>query len=213
MAKKPKSSGAAREPAGLKMGMGGKPPGAEAADLAPGVPGLAAAAEAVARMAVIEVRLAREPTAIRDAARNFSREFASQAEHAKPSPAAERSFFKKMAAGLAELADALDSVIKEPAGASPGSVALVKAAQIARGLNEAVTRWTKQSATKSSQVVNVGIFCLAIAFLHWIGADSLGADIGLSRLLVLSKEKDGPKKREKFKKGSAAQERTRRGRK
>ena len=108
----------------------------------PGPPGVEAQAKIVARWwpqtagsapipiksnftagstAVVESRLSREPANIRDLARNFSQQFASQAEDLKRSrPNDERgqhdnllAFFERMADGLAQLAGALDQAVKE----------------------------------------------------------------------------------------------------
>ena len=94
-----------------------------------------------------------EPGDIRELARNLSQEFASQAEDLKRSrPNDERlaqhddliAFFERMAAGLAQLADALDQAVKEGTGGSLDSVSLGKAAQIARALHQGVMQWIEQ---------------------------------------------------------------------
>jgi hypothetical protein len=155
-------------------------------------------------VAIVEGRLSREPAAIRDLARNLSQEFASQAEHLKRSrPNDERlaqhddliAFFERMAAGLAELANALDQAIKEGTGGSLESGSLGKAAQIARGLHQGVMQWIDLNFTRTFDcALRFGLFAAGIAFLHSIGAD-YAVTVGALGTLALKggQAKDRPK--------------------
>lgn len=99
----------------------------------------------------IEGRLAEQPIDIRDAARALSRAFSEQVEELKRSKpnAPERvvehdglvAFFERMAAGLAELADALDKVVS---GAREGKLEpafLGTAGKIAEQLHLGLMEW------------------------------------------------------------------------
>jgi hypothetical protein len=158
----------------------------------------------------VEGRLSREPAAIRDAARNFSREFARQADDLKRSrPNDERlaqhddliGFFERMAAGLAELADALDQAVKEGTGGSLDSVSLGKAAQIAQGLHQGVMQWLEQNFTASIDcAVRIGLFGAGVMFLHSIGADGVAAVGALGTLALKGGQaKDRPNGKKKTK--------------
>ena len=118
-------------------------------------------------IAFVESRLSREPGDIRELARNLSQEFASQAEDLKRSrPNDERlaqhddliAFFERMAAGLAQLADALDQAVKEGTGGSLDFVSLGKAAQIARALHQGVMQWIEQNFANYFRLCHENLF-------------------------------------------------------
>lgn len=151
-------------------------------------------------------RLSTQPVDIRDAARAFAHAFKQEAENLRshrPNDRSERelakyddlvSFLEKMAAGLTNLAAALDKAIKE---GSVDPARLTDAAQITRNLHQAVMQWLENNVgNKIGAVVDVALFTSGILFLHSIGADSVAA-IGALGLIIrgAGKRKDPPKKK------------------
>jgi hypothetical protein len=159
-------------------------------------------------------RLLERPDDIREAARNLSEAFRNQTNELKNSKPNEPgqlaqyenliSFFEQMAAGLADLADALDRAFSSataPRPSPPEPVLLGKAADIARGLQLLMRQWLEETGTAVIDVpVRIGVLCTGIAFLHSIGADSFGAIATLGWLVRPRGEKATAKKRSNKKK-------------
>jgi hypothetical protein len=116
------------------------------------------------------------------------------------------SFFDQMAAGLAELADALDRAFSSATASrpSPEPILLGKAVEVTRWLQLKMQRWIEETGTTVVDVpVRVGLLCAGITFLHWIGADSLPAVGALGWLVrprrenALTKKAPSPRKKKK----------------
>ena len=157
---------------------------------------------------VIRRRLLERPDDIRETARNLSDAFRNQANELRRSKPNEPgqlaqyesllSFFEQMAAGLTDLADALDRAFSSATASprpSPEPVLLGKAAQIARALQLRTQQWIEEMGTAVIDVpVRIGVLCAGIAFLHSIGADSLGAIAALGWLVRPRGEKKTARK-------------------
>jgi hypothetical protein len=129
----------------------------------------------------IESKLAERPADIRDLARALSREFTAQVEELKRSPPNEPgrldqydalvAFFEKMAAGLSNLADALDRAVT--AEGKPEPAFLGRAAEVARQLQLGAMEWLEQNRMTVIEVpFRIGLFGLGVAFVHALGVDS-----------------------------------------
>jgi hypothetical protein len=151
---------------------------------------------------VIERKLLERPDDIREAARNLSQAFEAQANELRKSKPNElgrlaqyenlTSFFEQMAAGLADLADALDRAFASP---GPEPLFIGKAADIARALQLRVQQWIEKTGTDVVDVpIRIGLLFGGISFLHGIGADSLPAIGALSWLIRPRRENATAKK-------------------
>jgi hypothetical protein len=158
---------------------------------------------------VIGGRLSKQSVDIRDAARAFAHALKQEAENLRsnrPNDRSERelakyddlvSFLEKIAAGLTDLAGALDEAIKETTDGSVEPARLTAAAQITHNLQQAVMQWIEKNAgSRISSVLDVALFTGSVLFLHSLGADSVAA-IGALGLIIrgAGKRKDPPKKK------------------
>jgi hypothetical protein len=143
---------------------------------------------------IIERKLLERPDEIRQAARGLSQAFKAEADRLKSSKTNERgrlpqyedliSFFEQMAAGLADLTDALDRAFATTTSPGPEPILIGKAAEIAHALQVRVQEWFEKTGTAVIDVpIKMGVLCSGIAFLHSIGADSWSAIGGLSWLI------------------------------
>jgi hypothetical protein len=128
---------------------------------------------------VVEHRIARRPKDIRDAARALSQAFTEQVElikNSKPNDPARLAefedlvaFFEKMAAGLANLVEALDRLI-ESAGTEREPIFLGKVGDIARQLNLGLMEWLQQNRMKVFDYpFKIAVFGAGILFLQHLG--------------------------------------------
>jgi hypothetical protein len=126
--------------------------------------------------------LSERPVEIRDAARALSREFTAQVEELKalrtnePDRLDQRdvllAFFEKMAAGLNNLADALDRAVNAAVDGKPEPALLGKAAEVVQHLQQGVMEWLEENRTTLIEVpVRIGVFGLGLAFVHALGVD------------------------------------------
>jgi hypothetical protein len=143
----------------------------------------------------INSRLSQQPADIRDAMRALSQEFRAQIEElnaVRPNdPARAKAYnelvalFQKMAKGLSDLADALDTAINRAVDGKPEPVFLGKAGEIARGLQRVLVKWLDESGTIIvERPLRITLFSLGVAFLHLIGADSVTAIGGLTAIVL-----------------------------
>ena len=89
-----------------------------------------------------------------------------------------------MAAGLAELTDALDKAISGAKDGKPEPIFLGTPVQIAKHLHLGFMEWLEENRTLVIDVpIKIGLFGLGAAFLHSIGADSATAIGSLAWLL------------------------------
>jgi hypothetical protein len=138
----------------------------------------------------IERKLLERPDDIRAAARNLADEFEQQAKELREGNIPNETgslaqyedlldFLAEIAAGFAELADALDRAFSSVAGStasSPEPIFLGQAAEIVRWLQGRANQWLGEIGTNAINVpVRVGVLCSGIGFLHWLGADSPAA--------------------------------------
>jgi hypothetical protein len=146
------------------------------------------------QVTVIERRLLERPDDIRAAARGFAKAFKEQADELRRSKPNEPdrlaqwddliAFFEKMAAGLGDLADALDQAFKTPVAAAPSEpIFLGKAAEIAHQLQLGAIDWLEKNRTVVIDVpIRFALLCGGISFLHWLDADSIQAIAALGWL-------------------------------
>src|SRR5258706_3320979 len=101
-----------------------------------------------------------------------------------------------MAAGLADLADALDRALSSATGSPPlEPVFLGKAADIAHRLQGITQQWLEETGTAVIDVpVRIGVLCAGIGFLHSIGADSFAAVGALGWLVRPQRDKPRARK-------------------
>jgi hypothetical protein len=125
---------------------------------------------------VIERRLLERPDDIRAAARGFAEAFKKQFDelrgHNERSPQDEDllDFLEQMAAGLAELADALDRAFASP---TPEPIFIGEAGQIVHRLQLETAAWLEKIGTDVVNVpVRVGLLVGSGIFLHSLGVDS-----------------------------------------
>jgi hypothetical protein len=159
--------------------------------------------------AVIVDRLSKQPVDIRDAAGAFAHELNREAENLRSHRPNDRSqhelakyddlvsILEKIAAGLTNLAAALDEAIKEATERTIDPARLTSAAQITHGLQEAVMQWIENNAgSRITTTFNVALFTGSVVFLHYLGADTAAA-IGALGWIVRGggKRKDPPKKK------------------
>ena len=159
--------------------------------------------------AVIVDRLSKQPVVIRDTARAYAHALKREAESLRshrPNDRSERelakyddlvSFLEKMAAGLTDLAAALDEAIKEATEGSVDPARLTAAAQITHNLQQAVMQWLENNAgSRLSGILDVAMFTGSVLLLHSFGADSATA-IGALGYIVrnIGRRKDPPKKK------------------
>ncbi len=139
---------------------------------------------------IIRRRLQERPDDIRAAAWGYANAFKEHARELRegkiPNEADQLAqykslldFLEQMAAGLAELADALDRAISSATGSpasSPEPIFLGKAAEIARWLQGRTHQWLEEIGTDVIGVpVRIGVLLTGIEFLHLLGADSAAA--------------------------------------
>jgi hypothetical protein len=145
--------------------------------------------------ASIERTLSDQPVEIASAARALMRELAAQIEELKRSKPNDQGrlaqydvlipFLEKMAAGLGNLADALDRLVGRPEG-SPEPVLLGKAADAARWLQKAMTEWLEANRTMVIDVpVRLNLFGFSVAFVHQLGIDNTAVTASLAYLAGL----------------------------
>ena len=145
--------------------------------------------------ASIEQTLSDRPVEISNAARALVQEFLAQIEELKQSKPNDPGrlaqydalipFLEKMAAGLGNLADALDALVAPPGG-KPEPILLGKAADTARWLQKATTDWLEANKTIVIDVpVRLGLFGLGIAFVHMLGIDGAAVTASLAYLAGL----------------------------
>jgi Kinase/pyrophosphorylase len=159
----------------------------------------------------IERRLSEQPVGIRDAARTLSQEFTVQIDELRrfkpndPGRLAEHhdlvDFFKKMAAGLANLADALDGALRNATDGKPEPALLGTAGKIAEQLHVGLMEWLEANRTFAVEIpIRLAFFGAGVAFLHSIAVDGIPAIAGLTALVL----KRGPKpsKKSPSKKGA-----------
>jgi hypothetical protein len=126
--------------------------------------------------------LSERPTQIRDAARALSREFTAQVKELKRSKPNEPdrlakhndlvALFEKMAAGLSNLADALDQAVNKASAGKLEPAFLGKAAKVVGQLQEGVMEWLKENRTTLIEVpIRIGLFGLGLTFVHALGVD------------------------------------------
>ena len=154
--------------------------------------------------AVIVDRLSKQPVDIRDAARAYAPALRREAERLRSHRPNDRSehelakyddlvrLLENMAAGLTDLAAALDEANK-----SAGSDRFTTAAQIAHNLQRTVVQWLENNVgSRIGMVFDVALFTGGVLFLHHLGADSIAA-IGALGMIVRGggKRKDPPKKK------------------
>jgi hypothetical protein len=144
--------------------------------------------------ASIEQTLSDRPVEIANAARALVQELAAQIEdlrQSKPNDPGRLAqydalipFLEKMAAGLGNLADALDRLVA-PEG-SPEPVLLGNAAGAARWLQQAAMEWLEANRTMVIDVpVRLGLFGFSVAFVHQLGIDSTAVTASLAYLAGL----------------------------
>jgi hypothetical protein len=99
-------------------------------------------------------------------------------------------FLDQMAAGLAELADALDRAFET---ATPEPVLTKEAAQMARRLHIRVVEGLKWMGTDALDIptIKFGVLCSGIGFLHSLGADSVPG-IGALYWSIYGRESEPP---------------------
>jgi hypothetical protein len=142
----------------------------------------------------VERTLSDRPGEIANAARALVQELAAQIEELKQSKPNDSGrlaqyntlipFLEKMAAGLGNLADALDR-LAAPDG-SPEPVLLGRAADAARWLQKAATEWLEANRTMVIDVpVRLGLFGLSVAFVQQLGIDSTAVTASLAYLAGL----------------------------
>jgi hypothetical protein len=151
--------------------------------------------------------LSERPAEIRDAARALSQEFMAQVEELKRSrPNDDRlakhddlvAFFEKMAAGLSNLADALDRAVNEATEGKLEPAFLGTAAEVVRQLQLGAMEWLEKNRMTVFEVpFRIGLFGLGLAFVHALGVDNHFVE-GLIAYLVRKSAQlgsDAPKKK------------------
>jgi hypothetical protein len=152
--------------------------------------------------------LSERPTEIRDAARALSQEFTAQVEELKRSRPNEPdrlakhddlvAFFEKMAAGLSDLADALDRAVNKATEGKLEPAFLGTAAQVVRQLQLGTMEWLEKNRMTVFEVpFRIGLFGLGLAFVHALGVDNHFVE-GLIGFLVRKSAQpgsDAPKKK------------------
>jgi hypothetical protein len=126
---------------------------------------------------IIERRLRERPDDIRDAAHSYAKAFKAYADELRRINDRSRQcdefidFLDQMAAGLADLADALERAFATP---TPEPLLTREAAEKARVLADRVVDWVKWMGTDALDVpmIRIGVLCSGIGFLHYLGADS-----------------------------------------
>jgi hypothetical protein len=119
------------------------------------------------------------PVEIRDAARALSQEFTAQVEELKrtkpndPDALAKYddlvAFLEKMAAGLNNLANALDQAVTKAADGKPEPVFLGTAAAVARQLQLGMMEWLEEYRTTIFDVpIRLGLIGLGLTFVNEI---------------------------------------------
>jgi hypothetical protein len=131
---------------------------------------------------IIERSLSERPADIRDAARALVKEIKDQVEQLKNSKPNDEEglakhnefveFLERIAAGLAELADALDQAVKASPDGPPEPMFLGKAAWIAEQLNIGLMEWLEANrANVAGFTVRIGLIGTGYLFLHACGLD------------------------------------------
>jgi hypothetical protein len=133
-------------------------------------------------------RLSERPADIRDAARVLARAIRDQVEEwnaSKPNDAEALArhdefvaFLEWVAAGLGELADALDRAVAASTSGSPEPMFLGKAGGIVEQLNIGVKEWLERNRSHlAGYTVRVGVFLATLSFLHACGVGDAAATI------------------------------------
>jgi hypothetical protein len=131
---------------------------------------------------IIERSISERPADIRDAARALVKEIKDQVEQLKNSKPNDEAglakhnefveFLERIAAGLAELADALDQAVKAGPDGPPEPMFLGKAAWIAEQLNIGLMEWLEANrANVAGFTVRIGLIGTGYLFLHACGLD------------------------------------------
>jgi hypothetical protein len=127
-------------------------------------------------------RILEDPASIRDAARALHDEIAAQIDELKRTrPNDERladhddliGFLEGIAAGLAELSEAIDHVLTTNTVDGKSEPAFLgKAAEIAHQLNLGVMEWLEDHRTTVIDVpIRFGLFGLGMVFMHALGVE------------------------------------------
>jgi hypothetical protein len=143
---------------------------------------------------IVERRLSERPTDIRDAARALSKAIADQIEllnASRPNDDEPQTrhddfvaFLRQIAAGLDELANSIDRAIAAGSAASPEPILLGRAGEIARKLEEVVTKGLERNSPYIMDcAIKFSVFAAGFTFLHACGIDDKIAAIvgGLER--------------------------------
>jgi hypothetical protein len=130
----------------------------------------------------IERSLSERPADIRDAARALVREIRDQVEHLQGSKPNDEeglgkhnefvAFLERIAAGLAELADALDEAVRASPEGPPEPIFLGKAARIGEQLNLGMMEWLEANrANVAGCTLRIGLIGAGYLFLNACGLD------------------------------------------
>ena len=161
-----------------------------------------------ASIQVIERKLSEAPDDIVATSRDFAKALKEQADELRaskpnePGPLAQYenliAFLDKMAAGLGELADALERAFKTATGEPrplPEPVFLGKAAVIARRLQLGTVEWIEENRnTVFSIPFKTAVLRGGLAFLHLLGLDSAPAIMALGHVVRSGGTKKPPDK-------------------
>jgi hypothetical protein len=131
---------------------------------------------------VLKRSLSERPADIRDAARALVKEIRDQVEHLQGSKPNDEeglakhnefvAFLERIAAGLAELADALDQAVSASPGGPPEPMFLGKAARIAEQLNIGMMEWLEANrANVAGCTLRIGLIGAGFLFLNACGLD------------------------------------------
>ncbi len=129
---------------------------------------------------IIERSLLERPANIRDAARALVKEIRDQVEQLQGSKANDEeglakhnefvAFLERIAAGLAELADALDEAVRAGPNGPPEPIFLGKAARIAEQLNLGLMVWLEANrANVAGCTLRIGLIGAGYLFLNACG--------------------------------------------
>jgi hypothetical protein len=149
--------------------------------------------------------LSERPVEIRDAAYALSQEFTAYVEELKRTKPNDSdglakyddlvAFLEKMAAGLSNLADALDQAVNKAAEGKLEPMFLGTAAEVARQLQLGAMEWLKKNRTTIFDVpIRIGLIGIGLTFVHEIAGPYVA---GLTAYLArkTSKGADAPKKK------------------
>ena len=148
-------------------------------------------------------RVSERPADIRDAARLLATMIQDQIEDLKPPPHGVNDlrkhdellhFLVSIAAGLRELADALDRLVDAKAKGQKEPIFLGEAGKIAQRLSTEVIKWLEDHGTEIVDFsMKIGLVAAGYNFLHVCGVDHLTAGVVsglLSRCFSKAKQKN-----------------------